>query len=238
MKSPLIIISITIAGLLILAGASYFLGYFNFNIPPPPEPPPPGAAVTEPPPPPTPTESKPPTEQPAPSLEEKIESLGQAIADVSATGESKEVTVVFTEAEFNDQAAKLLAQIEMPEDIPLEVKSVRIDFQADNNLVTEAETTTYVLGATVEITIKVKTHVGIKEGKPEVEITDVSFGFIPLPGALKDRIVAVITQKIDELLVQLTEAGVGGNGKVALEFKDINIQQEEMTITVIIKPKA
>ena len=233
MKRLLVIISITAAVLLILAGAGYFVWSNLF----PPEPPSPGATQATPPPPPKEEEGKTPTEQPAPGLDEKIEDFIKAIADVSATGESKEVTLVFTEAEVNDQAAMLLAQVEIPEDIPLEVKSVHIDFQTDNNLVTEAETTTYVLGATVGVTIKVKTQVGVKEGKPDVEITDVSFGFIPLPETLKDRIVAVITQKIDELLVQLTETGIGGNGKVDLEFKDINVQEEEMTITVIIKPK-
>ena len=200
-KSPLVILGITIAVLLILAGA----GYFIFSSPP--EPPPQAAAPTEPLPSP---EIAPPTKQPAPGVEEKIENFIQAIADVSATGESKEVTLVFTEAEINEQASILLAQVEIPEDIPLEVKSVHIDLQADNKLVTEAETVTYGFG----VTIKVKAQVGIKEGKPEVEITDVSFGFIPLPGTVKDRIVALITQRIDELLVQLTEAEIGGNGKV------------------------
>ena len=228
MKRLLVIISITAAALLILAGAGYLVLSNLF----PPEPPSPGATQATPPPPPK--ESKPPPpKQPAPGLEEKVENFMQAIADVSATGKSKEVTLVFTEAEVNDQAAKLLTQVEIPGDIPLEVKGVHIDFQTDNNLVTEAETVTYGF----PVTIKVKTKVGIKEGKPDVEITDVSFGFIPLPETIKDRIVALITQKIDDLLVQLTESGIGGTGKVDLEFTEISIQQEELTITAIIKPK-
>jgi len=228
MKRPLVIISIAAVVLLILAGAGYFVWSNLF----PPEPPPPGATLTAPPPPPK--ESKPPPpKKPAPGLEEKVENFMQAIADVSATGKSKEVTLVFTEAEVNDQAAMLLTQVEIPGDIPLEIKGVHIDFQTDNNLVTEVETATYGF----EVTIKVKTKVGVKEGKPDVEITDVSFGFIPLPETLKDRIVDFLKQKIDDSLVQLTETGIGGNGKVNLEFKDINIQEEEMTITVIIKPK-
>jgi len=228
MKRLLVIISITAAVLLILAGAGYLV-LSNLS---PPEPPSPGATQTTPPPP---KESKPPpAKQPAPSFEEKVENFMQAIADVSATGESKEVTLVFTEAEVNDQAAMLLAQVEIPEDIPSEVTGVHIDFQTGNNLVTEAETVTYGF----PVTIKVKTQVGVKEGKPDVEITDVSFGFIPLPETIKDRIVAFITQKIDDLLVQLTESGIGGTGKVDLEFKEISTQQEELTINVIIKPKA
>ena len=236
MKSPLVIISITVAALLIIAGAGYFI-FGNLS---PPEPPTPSPAAAEPPPPPS--ESAPPeppapvkeSEPPAPSFEEKIEDFIKAMADVSASGESKEVTLVLTEAEVNQQAAMVLAQAEIPEDIPLEIKSVHLDLQADNNLVNEVETVTYGF----EVTIKVKTKVGIKEGKPDVEITDVSFGFIPLPAAVKDKIVDFLKQKIDDSLVQLTETGIGGNGKVDLEFKDINVQEEEMTITVIIKPIA
>ncbi len=235
MKSPLVIISITVAALLIIAGAGYFI-LSNLS---PPEPPTPSPAAAEPPPPPS--ESAPPeppapvkeSEPPAPSFEEKIEDFIKAMADVSASGESKEVTLVLTEAEINQQAAMVLAQAEIPEDIPLEIKSVHLDLQADNNLVNEVETVTYGF----EVTIKVKTKVGIKEGKPDVEITDVSFGFIPLPAAVKDKIVDFLKQKIDDSLVQLTETGIGGNGKVDLEFKDINVQEEDITITVIIKPK-
>jgi uncharacterized protein YpmS len=235
MKSPLVIISITVAALLIIAGAGYFI-FGNLS---PPEPPTPSPAAAEPPPPPS--ESAPPeppapvkeSEPPAPSFEEKIEDFIKAMADVSASGESKEVTLVLTEAEVNQQAAMVLAQAEIPEDIPLEIKSVHLDLQADNNLVNEVETVTYGF----EVTIKVKTKVGVKEGKPDVEITDVSFGFIPLPAAVKDKIVDFLKQKIDDSLVQLTETGIGGNGKVDLEFKDINVQEEDITITVIIKPK-
>ena len=235
MKSPLVITSITVAALLIIAGVGYFI-LSNLS---PPEPPTPSPAAAEPPPPPS--ESAPPeppapvkeSEPPAPSFEEKIEDFIKAMADVSASGESKEVTLVLTEAEVNQQAAMVLAQAEIPEDIPLEIKSVHLDLQADNNLVNEVETVTYGF----EVTIKVKTKVGIKEGKPDVEITDVSFGFIPLPAAVKDKIVDFLKQKIDDSLVQLTETGIGGNGKVDLEFKDINVQEEDITITVIIKPK-
>jgi len=236
MKSFLVII-IAVVVLLIIAGVTYSI----LNNPPQPEPSPQGAAPAEPSPPAAPAaeppsppkESPSPITTPAPSFEEKVENFMQAIADVSATGESKEVTLVFTEAEVNEQAAKLLSQVEMPEDIPIEIRSVYIDLKADNNIVAEVETVTYDIG----VTIKVKTQVGVKEGKPDVEVTDVSFGNPLLDALLKDRITALITQKIDDLLVQLTEAEIGGDG-VASEFKDINTQEEEVTITVIIKPKA
>ena len=68
------------------------------------------------------------------------------------------------------------------------------------------------------------------------EITDISFGFIPLPGVVKDKITAFIGEKIDTLMVQLTEAEVGGEG-IDLEFKDIKVQAEEMAVTLLIKPR-
>lgn len=241
MKSPLVIMSITVAALLIIAGVGYFI-LSNLS---PPELPPPGAPVTEPPPPPKEsapppeppvkdTESEPPAKPPAPSFEEKIENFKQAIADVYNTGESKEVTLVFTEAEINQQAGKRVTQFEMPGDIPLEVKSVHIDLQTDNNLVTKVGATSYG----IEVTIDIKTKVGVKEGKPGVEVTDISSGNPLLDAILKDKFIELITQKTDDLLVQLIEGETGSAGKVDLEFTDINIQQEQMTFTIIIKPIA
>jgi len=241
MKSPLVIISITVAALLIIAGAGYFiLSAFS-----PPEPPTPSAPVTEPTPPPRENapppepavqgiENEPPVKPPAPSFEEKIENFRQAIADVYATGESKEVTLIFTEAEINQQAGKRVTQFEMPGDIPLEVKSVHIDLQTDNNLVTKVGATSYG----IEVTIEVETKVGVKEGKPSVEVTDISSGNPLLDAILKDKFIELITQKTDDLLVQLIESETGSSGKVDLEFTDITIQQEEITFTIMIKPIA
>jgi len=241
MKSPLVIISITVAALLIIAGAGYFI-LSNLS---PPEPPLPSAPVTEPPPPPKESapppeppapvkESEPPAKPPAPSFEEKIAILTQAIADVYNTGESKEVTLVFTEAEINQQAGKRVTQFEMPGDIPLEVKSVHIDLQTDNNLVTKVGATSYGIGVTIDI----KTKVGVKEGKPSVEVTDISSGNPLLDAILKDKFIELITQKTDDLLVQLIEGETGSAGKVDLEFTNITVQQEQITFTIVIKPIA
>ncbi len=70
-----------------------------------------------------------------------------------------------------------------------------------------------------------------------MEITSISFGFVPLPKTLKDRIVDLMTQKIDALQ-SLIEAELGCDGKIDLEFTDINIEQSKVTITLIIKPRA
>jgi hypothetical protein len=55
---------------------------------------------------------------------------------------------------------------------------------------------------------------------------------------LKDRVSELITQKMDDLLIKLTETAVGSSEKVDLEFKAIDIQEEEMTVTIMIKPAA
>lgn len=222
MKSRPIIIGTAVAVALILGG----VGYSFFSKPSPAEPPPQVTPAAE---------SKPSPEPLPQSFEQKIESLQRAIADVCATGESKEVTMVFSETEANDQAAKLLAQIEIPEDIPLEIESVNIDFQSENNVLIEARSVIY---DRFKVTIKVKTHVGIEEGKPKVEVTSISFGFVPLPEPLKDRIVDLGMQKIDALLTQLAEAGLDCDGKVDLQFTDINIEGDKVTVTAIIKPGA
>ena len=212
--------------MLITAGVTYFI----LSNPPSPEPPPPVVAPVKPPPPSK--EPAPPPEPPPPTFEEKVETFAQAIAEVSAIGESQEVILTFTEAEVNEQAAKLLTQVEMPEDIPMEIKGVRVDLQTGNNLATEAEVFAYGIG----VTLQVKTQVSIKEGKPDVAVTDVSFGNPFLDAILKDRVTELITQKMDDLLIKLTETEIGGSGKVDLEFKAIDIQEEEMTVTVMIKP--
>lgn len=234
------IIIIITAIVFVLIGGGYFVFSNFFSSEPPPEeevptepPPTPEVAPTTPPAPPKESTPSPPTEPTVPSLQEKVVDFGQAVAGVLASGESQEVTLVFTEAEVNEQAARLLAQVAIPEDIPLEIKSVHIDLQPGNNLFTKAETTILGLG----VTLKVNSQVSIREGKPKVDITKVSFGVIPIPGTVKDRIVDFLTQKIDELIIQLTEPEIGGKG-VELEFKDISIQEDEMTITVIVKPRA
>ena len=179
----------------------------------------------------TPQNSTPSTQESAPSFEDKIARLRQTAIDVATTGQSQEITLVFTEAEVNDQATKILTQTEIPQDVPLEVNSIHIDLQPNNNILTEAKTA--ILG--VGVTLKAKTQVNLKEGKPAVTVVDVSFGFVPLPGAIKDKIVAFIRQKTDDLLGQLTEASLSDKEEIDLEFKEINVQEEKVTITVLIK---
>ncbi|MFC1979266.1 hypothetical protein ACFLVS_00060 [Chloroflexota bacterium] len=230
-KRHLIIISTVAAVLLISVGVVYS----SFDNPPPAESPPPVTPPAEQPAPPT--ESKPPPAPapapPPPTFEQKIKNFTESIFDVCDTGESKEITLVFTEIEVNEQTAKLLAHIDIPADIPLEIEAVDIDFQAANKVLTESKSIIYD-----KFHVTIKAQVSVEEGEPEVEVTSISFGFIPLPKPLRDRIVALGMEKVDAVQAQLTQAGAGCNGKVDLEFTNINIQESNITISVLIKPRA
>lgn len=215
----LILLPVIIAALLILGGGGYFL-VRNIQSPEP-SPPPPAPAATQPPP------AKTAPEPTPPSFEDKVTDFSQAVAEVAATGESREVTLTFTEAEVNEQAGKIMTQMEIPADIPLEIKGVSIDLQPGNNLLTVADTT--ILGFSAKL--KVNTGVSIREGRPDISINDISFGMIPVPGTVKDKIVALIGQQTDRMLVALTEAGTG---VVDFEFIDITIDEDMLSVTVLI----
>ncbi len=216
----LILLPVIIVALLILGGGGYFL-VRNIQSPEP-SPPPPAPAATQPPP------AKTAPEPTPPSFEGKVTDFSQAVAEVAATGESREVTLTFTEAEVNEQAGKIMTQMEIPADIPLEIKGVSIDLQPGNNLLTVADTT--ILGFSAKL--KVNTGVSIREGRPDISINDISFGMIPVPGTVKDKIVALIGQQTDRMLVALTEAGTGGG--VDFEFIDITIDEDMLSVTVLI----
>ena len=57
------------------------------------------------------------------------------------------------------------------------------------------------------------------------------------PKPIKNNIVELISQKIDALLNQLTETETACKGKVDLEFTKIDIEENKLTTTVIVKPK-
>ncbi len=226
MRRPLVVVSISVAVVLILTGVAYLF----LSKPPATEPQPRGSSTNQPT---SAKESKPPPEQSTLSFKQGIENIKNAIDEVCTTGESKELTLVFTEAEANEQAAKLLAQTEIPEDIPLEVESIRVDLKAGNTVVTEVKSVTYGFKITIEVTVLVITE----DGKPKVEVTNVNFGIVPLPQPVKDRITAFVTQEIDNLLNRLlNEVSTGCDGGVDLEFTEIDIQENKVTIIVVVRP--
>ncbi len=227
-----VIITIT-AIVLALIGGVYFVASNFFSSEPPPEDEAPTELPAEPKamPPAPPKEGTPPPPEPsAPSVEEKIKSVAEVIEEVATSGERQEVTLVFTEAEVNERASTLLTQIDIPQDIPLTVKSVRIDLQPGNNLVAQAET----VAADFNVTLEIKAQVGVKEGKPDVTISSVSLGNPLLDALLKDRITALLTERLGDLLMQLTEYKIDGDG-IDLEFQEINTQEDKLTVTILVK---
>ena len=165
------------------------------------------------------------------TFDQKIEGLRQAIDQVCATGRSKEVILVFSEAEANEQAEKLLATTEIETDIPLEVTGVKIYFEDDNRVKAEIKAVIYVF----KPTIKMETRVSIRDGEPEIEITRLSFGFLPLPGLVKDKVEQIIRQNIDELKTRYSGGQMGGEGRINFEFTDIGIRQGEAMVTLTVR---
>lgn len=221
MKFSLIIIGGTVALSLITAGIFYAIGHETEALPS--TMPPSGQPV--------------PAEGPAPpSLDEApietgIDGLNNVVAEVYATGEPREVAIVITETEANNKAAELITTTEITADIPLEIESIHLDLQPDNMVLVEAQS---ALFGRLETTIRATTRVSIVEGKPRVEITRISFGFVPVPQALKDKIVSLVTENLDEFTAQLVTAGTSDSGKVSLELRGISIRQDDLTITAVI----
>ncbi len=235
MKNPLlIVITAVIVLFVLLAGLDFFILHKFFPGSPAVGQPAPAKAPIEKAAPPQ--ASQPLITQPPKSLEQNISSLKDAITEAAASGENQEVTLVLSETEANSQATQMLAQTEMPEDIPLEINGIHVDFQPGNKVVTQIDTTIQAVFS-IPVDIEVTSQVSIDEGKPSVTVTDVSFfGSGLLPQSLKDRITGFITGEIDNLLTRVTEVEVG-DGKVVLEYKDIDIQEEIATVTVIAKPE-
>ena len=161
------------------------------------------------------------------SFEQEMEKLKETIANVATTGESSEVSVVFSEATVNDEAAQSLVGTTINAGVPMEVTAVNLDLQAGNLIVAEIKAKASSLFGT---TIRVTAQVSIQAGKPVVEVIDAN---VP-----KDLIAGAITQALDSLLTQLTRTGTGDDEKVDVEFTDITIQDDELTLVVMIRPKA
>ena len=173
---------------------------------------------------PSPAQPSPPATQPPPSFEQKIENFMKEVEDARTAGESREVTLVITEDEANSEIAPRLAEIELPEDIPLEVESVHVDFQPDL-VVTTLKGAAY--GITLNIEVEAK--VNVQAGKPKVEVVDIKFGWLPLPGGVKDQITGLITQKIEDLPTTALSEGTAALG-VEWEVTKVDIQENQVTV--------
>jgi hypothetical protein len=223
-----------IVALLLVAGAAgyYFLTLLSpadvtpESTPPTTQPSPVTAQPSQPP------AQPPPSDEPPASFEEKIQGFIEELQEASTAGESTEITLVITEDEANSNIAPLLAQVEIPEDIPLEVESIHIDFQP-GIVATELRGTTYG----ITLTIQVEARVHIEDGKPRVEVVDINLGWLPLPQLVKDQITGLITQKIEELQTEALNQAIAAIGDVDWEVTRVDIQETQVTVSLLIKPK-
>ena len=225
-----VVIGATIASLLIVGAVSYYFLIWLPRATPESTPP-----ATQSPPPttqPPPTTEPPPATQSPPSFEQKMENFLKEVEDAHNTGESRKISLVITEDEANSEIAPRLAQVELPEDIPLEVESVHIDFQPDL-AVTTLKGTAYGIALTVEV----KAQVSIQDGEPKVEVIDVDFGWLPLPEVVKDQITSLLTQKIEDLQTTALNEAITAYGDMDWEVTEVNIQETQVAITLIVRPK-
>lgn len=228
-----IIIGVAAIVVVVLLGVVGYNAYSKITPPSPPPAPPAPTPTPTPKPSPQPSPAPPATQTPPSNIEQKVSDLAQAIQDVAKTGTPKKVTLSFTEAEINAQITAMLPQVKLPPEIPVELKSVRVDLLTNNQLAAD-------IGASLmgfSTTIKLKGRVSVVGGQPKLDITDANFGLIPVPQTMKDQLVAMISQNFAQMLFQIPQSAAGGSG-VTIEYTDMTIQQDTLTATVLVKPKA
>jgi hypothetical protein len=161
------------------------------------------------------------------SFEQEMEKLMETITNVATTGESSEVSLVFSEETVNDNVAQSLVGTTINAGVTMEVTAVDLDLQSGNLIEAELKgTTSFGFG----VIIRVTAQVSIEAGKPAVEVIDAN---VPA-----DLIADAITEALDSLLIQLTQTEIGDAEKVDIEFTDITIQDDELTLVVMVRPKA
>ena len=156
-----------------------------------------------------------------------MEGLSEAIAEVVTTGESSEVTLLFSEETVNDKVAESLVGTTINAGMVIEVTVVDLDLQSGNLIAAEL---TGKMSSGFGVTIRVQAQVSIQAGKPAVEIIEAN-----VPANL---IADAITGAVDTLLIQLTQTETGDDENVDIEFTDIIIHDDELALVVMVKPKA
>ncbi|MAH39619.1 MAG: hypothetical protein CL873_03695 [Dehalococcoidales bacterium] len=156
-----------------------------------------------------------------------MEGLSEAIVQVATTGEGSEVTLLFSEETVNDKVAESLVGTTINAGMVIEVTVVDLNLQSGNLIAAEL---TGKMSSGFGVTIRVQAQVSIQAGKPAVEIIEAN-----VPANL---IADAITGAVDTLLIQLTQTETGDDENVDIEFTDIIIQDDELTLVVVVKPKA
>jgi len=135
-----------------------------------------------------------PSTEPSPlSFSQKIDNLWQEVEEVRVTGEGREVTLVFTEAEINSEIPRLLTKANLREAVPLDIKSAQLDFHPDDAITVLTTVDTY--GITLDV--EVETRVGIEAGKPRITIVDIHLGKIFLPTFIKNYVINTISDAVE-----------------------------------------
>jgi len=165
------------------------------------------------------------------SFEQKVEALKQIINEVSATGQRQEVRLVFSEEEANRQAAAMLSGTEINEDIPLEITSIKVYFIDDNRVLAEVKTVLPPFKPTVRVEIAV----GVRDREPEVEVTRLGFGWLPLTGSVKEQMTLAIQRQIDEIVSRYGGAYAGNADGVLVELNDIKVRQGEVSVDITVR---
>ena len=156
-----------------------------------------------------------------------MEKLPETITTVASTGESSEVSLVFSEEAVNDKVAQSLVGTTIDAGVTMDVTAVGLDLQSGNLIEAELNgTTSFGFG----VVIRVTAQVSIEAGKPAVEVIDAN---VPA-----DLIASAITEALDSPLIQLTRIGSGDDENVDIEFTEITIQDDELTLVVMVRPKA
>ena len=156
-----------------------------------------------------------------------MEKLPETITTVASTGESSEVSLVFSEEAVNDKVAQSLVGTTIDAGVTMDVTAVGLDLQSGNLIEAELNgTTSFGFG----VVIRVTAQVSIEAGKPAVEVIDAN---VPA-----DLIASAITEALDSPLIQLTRTGSGDDENVDIEFTEITIQDDELTLVVMVRPKA
>lgn len=164
---------------------------------------------------------------PSPALEDKT----TRTPEPAEKPKSEELTMVFTEAEANQEAKKRVVGLFIPE-FNLEVKSIDIDFKSGNTVLSKIGCSVYGFSATGTA----EAQASAEAGKPKIEVTKINFGAIPVPEATRQQAIVFLEQEIDTLLTQLLEQGKSQG--VTLEVREIITTENDMSFKVFAKPSA
>ncbi len=163
------------------------------------------------------------------SLAQKIERLRGVAREVSDSGQPQEINLSLTEAELNEEAGRLLAQGRAAGEVPLDISGVSADLQPEGIITTGVD----AKALNISFRIKVRARVGVKDGKPVINIEDIEVPLIL--SSFKDMIGEYVRQKTEGMLAELSQSVLDGNGGVVAEFIEISTTDQELISRLVLK---